>query len=213
MIEKRCLATTARGKQCRKHVTKDGLCDSHFRKNIRDIEAGKGSVALVESDAEEVVEVKAKIDSTASERVKARNRRETRLKQRDADGMLANQKLAAPHREGYTRRWVNDDPGRITEMLDKGYSFVVDNVDGDEAIRSTDQGTRKSQVVGRQKDGSAVAGYLMEQEDSLYSEDQQTKEEARTRKEEQIRRVQGKDGIGGSAYDPTNGKGAYHVET
>ncbi len=210
MVEKRCLALTARDKQCRKPVFKDGLCDSHFRKNERDIEAGKGSVAIVESNAEEVVVVKAKIDSTASERVKARARRKKSFAQRAAHGMLPNQKLAAPRREGYKRRWVSDDPGRVNEFLDKGYSFVKDDVEGDEAIKSSDQGTRKSQVVSKE---SGLRGYLMEQEDSLYSEDQQTKEDARSHKEEAIRRVKGSDGIGGSAYDPQKGKGMFHVET
>lgn len=208
MVAKRCLAKTARDKQCAKYVFKDGLCEIHYTKNERD-----QGIELVESTSEVVAKAKIKLDSTSDDRIAARARRKKSLEQRNADGMLANQKLAAPKRDGYKRRWVNDDPGRINEMLDKGYTFVKDNVEGDKAILSTGQGTRKTQVVSRQSDGSALDGYLMEQEDSLYSEDQQTKEEARSRKEEQIRRVKGSDGIGGSAYDPTKGKGAYHVET
>ncbi len=208
-MEKRCLALTARDKQCRKSVFKDGLCDSHTRMKERNAE----SVRIVESDHEEVIKVKASVEAGTDVRSQARARRKARANERDELGMLPRQKLGAPKRKGYQRRWITDDPGRMTEMLDKGYTPVLENVDGDDKIRTTDQGTRISQVVGRNEDGSPQVSYLMEQEDSLYSEDQQAKEDVRSRKEAQIRRVASSDGIGRSAYDPTDGRGQFRVET
>lgn len=202
-MRRRCIAIKADGKQCRGQAFENGLCNVHGR-----MEADR--LKLIDSDSEEVAVIKERIGGD-DVRFAARERRRKRFEERNRLGMLPNQKLACPRREGYVRRWANDDGTRIEELLDKGYTHVLENVDGDSGIRSTDQGTRKSQVVGKKADGSPLTAYLMEQEESLYEEDQQAKDEAISRKEEQIRRVVDSKGIGRSAYDPTKGKGQFRV--
>jgi len=68
------------------------------------------------------------------------------------------QRLDAPQRAGYQRRWVNDD-GVRPELLhtDLAYDFVIEpNTD------THGQGTRVSRVVGRKASGEPQYAYLME---------------------------------------------------
>lgn len=66
-------------------------------------------------------------------------------------------RLAAPQREGYHRRWVNDD-GIRPQILnqDLAYDFVLDKLSGD------GPGTRVSRIVGKKASGEPMYAYLME---------------------------------------------------
>lgn len=91
---------------------------------------------------------------------------------------VARSQLAVPQREGYTRRWVNDDgKGRLQKALDGGYNYVDDpdlRVGQDDGGSRTD--SRVSRVVGTKKDNSPMRAYLMEIPSELYREDQASKQ-------------------------------------
>lgn len=71
------------------------------------------------------------------------------------------QKLAYPARPGYYRYWFNDEPGRIAQATDAGYSFVKDPQTGQNVARA----------VGTRKEGGALMAYLMELPIELWEED------------------------------------------
>ena len=83
-----------------------------------------------------------------------------------------SQKLASSARPGYVRRWFNDTGNRLAEAKEAGYEFV----DGDPRARSTDTGSRLSQVVGSQESGQGMRGYLMEKQEDWYREDMAEKQ-------------------------------------
>lgn len=66
-------------------------------------------------------------------------------------------KLKAPSRDGYVRRWVNDDANRLAEAQELAYDFVSDS-----AIQSTGEGSRVSRLVGTKANGEPLRAYLME---------------------------------------------------
>lgn len=74
-------------------------------------------------------------------------------------------KLLAPTREGYVRRWVNDDGNRIAEAGELAYEYVEDP-----DTKSTDVGSRISRLVGTKANGEPLRAYLMETPKELYAE-------------------------------------------
>jgi hypothetical protein len=89
------------------------------------------------------------------------------------------QRLTAPEREGYHRRWFRGDPGRIARAQQAGYEFVspddveLNNLDlGGDAKKSgnTDLGSRVSVISGDEPgpDGQYGRMYLMECPIALY---------------------------------------------
>ena len=66
-------------------------------------------------------------------------------------------KLSAPQREGFVRRWVNDDKNRIAEMQDLAYDFVSET-----GIKTDGPGSRVSRLVGTKASGEALHAFLME---------------------------------------------------
>ena len=66
-------------------------------------------------------------------------------------------KLRAPQREGYVRRWVNDDGNRIADATELAYDFVLDT-----SIEGTGDGSRVSRLVGTKANGEPLRAYLME---------------------------------------------------
>lgn len=71
------------------------------------------------------------------------------------------QKLDAPKREGYVRRWVDNDPSRIAAMEDLGYAFVADRAGAAEK-RTDGMGTRIARHAGKRADGAPHQLVLME---------------------------------------------------
>ena len=66
-------------------------------------------------------------------------------------------KLEAPGRNGFVRRWVNDDGNRIAHAEELAYDFVTD-----QSIKTTDAGSRISRLVGTKANGEPLRAYLME---------------------------------------------------
>jgi hypothetical protein len=80
------------------------------------------------------------------------------------------QKLQAPKREGFTRRWVNDEGGRPQDFERAGYAFVED-----EGVHTDGEGSRISRRVGKTDEGRPIYAFLMEQKQEWYDEDQAEK--------------------------------------
>jgi hypothetical protein len=98
-------------------------------------------------------------------------------------------KLAAPQREGETRRWVNDDGNRIAELRELGYDFVSET-----GIQTSDPGSRVSRLVGTKANGEPLHAYLMETPDELYAEGVAEREAANRQIDEAI--TAGRDSTG-----------------
>lgn len=100
------------------------------------------------------------------------------------------QRLDAPSRPGYVRRWVNDD-GVRPELLnaDYAYDFVLDT-----NARTDSAGTRVSRIVGKKPSGEPMHAYLMETPQSEYDVGVAEKEDALKPFDEAIR--SGKDAAG-----------------
>lgn len=111
------------------------------------------------------------------------------------------QKLQAPERKGYVRRWVNDEPGRIQAMQELGYDFA-------KADTPTDgMGTRITRHAGKSEGGAAMQTFLMECRADDYELGVREKEEALKPFEEAIRRGDDTTGKLEDGYAPrTSGK-------
>jgi len=82
--------------------------------------------------------------------------------------------LTAPKREGYVRRFVNDEKDRIQQFEDAGYTIVRDEVQiGDpKAGNETQVGSITNKAVG-----NGTRAVLMEIKEEWYEEDQKAKQE------------------------------------
>lgn len=111
------------------------------------------------------------------------------------------QKLQAPQRKGYARRFVNDEGGRLQDFQRAGYEFVED---GD--IHTDGEGTRVCRRVGTHENGQPKYAFLMEQKQEWYEEDQTTKQKELDAVDEAIRggNVAGQVGQDGR-YVPSEG--------
>lgn len=96
------------------------------------------------------------------------------------------QKLDAPQREGYVRRWVDDSPARIMEMQDLGYDFAHEKA-GAGAQRTDGQGSRISRMGGKRDDGSPHQLVLMETPADEYAIGTKEREDALKPFEEALR--------------------------
>lgn len=110
-------------------------------------------------------------------------------------------KLDAPQREGFVRRFVNDDPARIKAMEDLGYTLVNDRA-GEGAYRTEGQGSRISRHAGRDENGKPFQTILMETPASEYEVGMREKEEARKPFETAIARSADTTGQVPDAYQP-----------
>ena len=84
-----------------------------------------------------------------------------RRKRADVNGQ--HLKLAAPEREGFHRRWVNDKPGRVAMFEELAYSHVRDT-----SIKSDGTDDRIRRLVGTQEGGAPLYAYLMETPNEEY---------------------------------------------
>lgn len=87
------------------------------------------------------------------------------------------QKLDAPQREGFVRRWVTEDPSRIMAMQDLGYDFAADKAAAG-AARTDGLGSRISRHAGRNADGTPQHLVLMETPAEEYAVGTKEKEDA-----------------------------------
>lgn len=97
------------------------------------------------------------------------------------------QKLDAPQRPGWKRRWVNGDPLRIREMEELGYSMVSEPA-AEGSARTDGLGTRMTRYAGRDDEGKPYQTVLMETPEDLYAQGVAEKETGRKAFEEAIRR-------------------------
>ena len=108
------------------------------------------------------------------------------------------QKLDAPQREGYVRRWVDDDPSRIMQLQELGYDFAAEKA-GDGASRTDGSGTRITRHGGKRADGKPQHLVLMETPVEEYAHGVKEKEDALKPFEEAIAR--GEDTTGRMTQD------------
>lgn len=119
------------------------------------------------------------------------------------------QKLDAPQRPGFQRRWVDDDPSRIMAMRELGY-VEVSEAAGDGAARTDGMGTRISRHGGKRDDGAPQKLVLMECRDEDYVVGVQDKEDALKPFEEAIRAKRDTTGRVENAYEPRDGSSITH---
>lgn len=102
-------------------------------------------------------------------------------------------KLTSGHREGYVRRWINDD--RLQSAEKGGYSYVRLEDAGEVGTFDVSQrnglGDKVSRVVGRHQNGSPMMAYLMEIKQEWYDEDQRAKQAPIDEQEMAIKRGAG----------------------
>lgn len=97
------------------------------------------------------------------------------------------QKLDAPQRKGYVRRWVDNDPSRIQHMQEEmGYTLVAEKA-GEGESRTDGLGTRIDRHAGTRADGQPQRLVLMECRQEDYDLGVQDKEDALKPFEEALR--------------------------
>lgn len=96
------------------------------------------------------------------------------------------QKLDAPQRKGFVRRWVDNDPSRIMSMEELGYALVSDKA-GEDASRTDGQGSRISRHAGKRDSGEPHQLVLMECRQDDYDLGVKDKEDSLRPFEEAIR--------------------------
>ena len=74
-------------------------------------------------------------------------------------------RLEVEKREGYHRHWFNDEPGRVDAAWNNDYEYVM-----------TEDGEKKKELVGTDRNGKPLYAYLMEKPEDWHQEDQQAKQ-------------------------------------
>jgi hypothetical protein len=110
-------------------------------------------------------------------------------------------RLTAPQREGWTRRWMNDDANRIADAEELGYSHVSDT-----RIKSSGAGSVVSRLVGTKANGEPLSAFLMETPDELYAEGLAEKEAHSRQIDDAIKA--GRDSTGQMPSNETYGQGS-----
>lgn len=118
-------------------------------------------------------------DAQAEATPKAQRRR------RASTGGL-RQKLDAPQRPGYVRRFVDASPARIQAMHQLGYELVADEA-AEGAARTDGMGTRIQRLAGKRDNGEPQHLVLMETPAEEYQIGVKEKEQALAPFEEAIR--------------------------
>ena len=94
--------------------------------------------------------------------------------------------LEAKPREGYVRRWVNEEIGAIEAYKEAGYSLVLDkeaDSSDERAQEASKMGSVVRRVVNKDPNASTKTAVLMEIPKEFYDEDQKAKSEALDEKE------------------------------
>ena len=117
------------------------------------------------------------------------------------------QKLAAPQRKGFVRRWVDDDPSRIMELEELGYTLASDRA-GEGDARTDGLGSRITRHAGKRENGQPHHLVLMECREDDYAQGTAEKEEALKPFEEAIRAGADTTGRLQDSYVPKSGRSA-----
>ena len=93
--------------------------------------------------------------------------------------------LTAPQRKGFVRRFVNDEPGRVKQYEEAGYTIVKGDVPvGDPKVgKELQPGSPVSLPVG-----AGTKAVLMEIKEDWYREDQKTKQDKINMSESDMKR-------------------------
>lgn len=110
-------------------------------------------------------------------------------------------KLDAPQREGFVRRFVNDDPARIRQLEELGYT-IVNQTAGEGEARTDGQGTRITRHAGKDENGKPFQTVLMETPITEFEVGLKDKEEARKPFEQAIARSADTTASVPDAYQP-----------
>jgi hypothetical protein len=119
------------------------------------------------------------------------------------------QKLDAPTRKGYVRRWVDNDPSRIMAMEELGYALVADKA-GEDENRTEGMGTRIARHGGKRDNGQAQQLVLMECRAEDYAMGEREKEDQLKPFEEAIRRGADTTGRLTDQYEPRDRSSISH---
>lgn len=105
--------------------------------------------------------------------------------------------LDAPQREGYVRRFVNDELGRIQMFLEAGWTFVCseNTVREKRAQDASNLGSAERVVVNRDPHARSNTAVLMEIKEEWYNESQ-------AYMQDQVDRTE-------ASYDPAKMQGVY----
>lgn len=119
------------------------------------------------------------------------------------------QKLDAPQRQGFVRRWVDNDPSRIMAMEELGYAMASE-LAGEGAARTDGLGSRIARHGGKRGDGAPQQLVLMECRADDYAQGVKDKEDQLRPFEEAIR--QGADTTGRltDSYEPRDRSSISH---
>lgn len=131
-------------------------------------------------------------------------------------------RLSAPKRPGYVRRWVNNDPGRVQMFQQAGYKVVTDegyDPANPGVVRVGDPSVGKPAMMGSgvvEEVGGGKKAVLMEIRKDWYDEDQAAKHRKIDQMESQIKRRPKKDGFYGDisvdGNRPNQGRSAVDVD-
>lgn len=102
-------------------------------------------------------------------------------------------RLHAPSRPGFHRHFINDIPGRVAHMQERGYKIV------------TEGGKPIKKVVSVAANGTGLDGFLMEIPVQWFEEDQRASQKATDEIEATIRRGEMAVGDGRNRYIPRDG--------
>lgn len=119
------------------------------------------------------------------------------------------QKLDAPPRKGYVRRWVDNDASRIMAMEELGYALVAEKA-GDDEARTDGMGTRIARHGGKRGDGSPQQLVLMECRADDYALGVKDKEDALKPFEEALRAGADTTGRLTNTYEPRDRSSISH---
>lgn len=119
------------------------------------------------------------------------------------------QKLDAPQRKGYVRRWVDNDPSRIMAMEELGYALVSEKA-GEGEARTDGVGTRIARHGGKRGDGQPQQLVLMECRADDYALGVKDKEDALKPFEEALRAGADTTGRMTDTYEPRDRSSISH---
>lgn len=88
-------------------------------------------------------------------------------------GIKVSRLAISKQQEGFHYRWVNDEPGRLSQAIDGGYDFVVPS----EVGREPREDNKTREYAGLKADGGPMFTYLMKIPQEYYEEDQESAQE------------------------------------
>lgn len=120
----------------------------------------------IQTEAEEAPKRRGRPPKAAeqqTEQSEEKPRRRRRRERQPLGGM--RMRLAVEERKGFHQHWFNDEPGRVQDAHNNDYDHVLD-----------ENGEKRRELVGTDRNGKPLYAYLMEKPEDWYQEDQQLKQ-------------------------------------